>query len=314
MKKTNALTEGAIMAAFFTIFMGITLYVPLLSLLSMWLLPLPLVIYTTRNGLRSSLLLWMLVFTLSLLLGSIYGLAMAFIFGSGGLVIGHLYRMQKSAFSILFGGSLAFTTGIILIFIFGVEFLHFNAITYAIKTGNDVFQQIQHATSSLGTRNQKSLGLVQNQLKLIRYLAPFVFILMGTVYALITQLIAAPTLKRLGLKKYVRPWIPFRDWHFPKSILWYYLIFLLIGFFQHFTKGSMWYIGYYNLISALEVVILIQGFTFIFFYFHAKEKPKVIPILLTVIAIIFAAVLSPIVELIGLLDLGFDLRKRMQSK
>ena len=262
------------MAALFAVFMGITLYVPFLSFLSMWLLPLPLVIYTLRCGVKPSLILGFSVLALSILLGSIYGLAIAFIFGAGGIVMGYLYHERKSPFSILFGGSLAFTIGIILVYIFSILFFHFNAITYVVHTAKSSFQQFQHVLSSFGETDQKNLTVIQNQLNLIRYLAPFIFVLMGTAYALVTQLIAGPILKRMGLQEHVLPWIPFRNWQFPRSILWYYLIFLLFGIFQHFTEGSMWYIGYYNLFSALEVVILIQGFSFIFFFFIRKRSLK----------------------------------------
>lgn len=314
MKQTNIMVEGAMMAAIFAVFMGMTLYVPLLSLLSVWLLPLPLVVFTVRNGWRMTVLLLCVIFVLSLILGSFYGLGLAFLYAGSGIVIGSLYRMRKSAFTVLFGGSLAFTAEIIVIFILCIVLFNFNLISYTIQIGHSAFQQIQHISSSLGESDKKSMKAIQSEFDMLRYMAPFIFVVIGTVYALITQLIAAPVLKRIGLREYVQPWLPFREWRFPKSILWYYLVFLLIGFFQHFTKGSMWYIGYYNLFSALQVVILIQGFSFIFFYFHAREKPRVVPVLIVIATICFAAILAPFVELIGLLDLGFDFRNRLQSK
>ncbi|HET7657687.1 MAG TPA: DUF2232 domain-containing protein, partial [Bacillales bacterium] len=117
MKQTNVLIEGALTAALFAFFLGITIYVPILSLVSVWLLPLPLVVYAVRNGMKPTLLLWAVIFAVSLLIGGDYGLILAFVYAGGGLVVGVLYHQRRSAFTVLFGGSLAFTAGVIVIFI-----------------------------------------------------------------------------------------------------------------------------------------------------------------------------------------------------
>jgi uncharacterized protein YybS (DUF2232 family) len=68
-----------------------------------------------------------------------------------------------------------------------------------------------------------------------------------------------------------------------------------------------------NVVVLLEWVMAIQGFAFIFFYFHQKKKRRIVPILITIFSILIPPVLY-IVRLLGIIDLGFDLRSRIIRK
>ncbi|HET7580520.1 MAG TPA: YybS family protein, partial [Bacillales bacterium] len=274
MKKTSRLTEGAMAAALFAVLLIITLYVPVIRVLSVLVLPLPFVVYVVRNGFKSALPLWGASFVVAFIIGGIFGVFSTIIYASGGIVAGLMYHQRRSAFSVLLGGSLAYTAGIIAVFILTVVFLDFNMISNTIQLFDHALNRAENMTTQLGENPKaanQNFDLLHQSLEIIRYLAPLLFVLLGVGYALITQLIAGPLLKRLGLGEYVASWLPFREWHFPKSFLWYYLIFLVIGFFQHFETGSIWYIGYYNLLTVFQLAMLIQGFSFIFFFFHEKK-------------------------------------------
>lgn len=315
MKRTNALTEGAMATALFAVLLAMAFYIPLLSILVVWLLPLPFIVFVVRNGFRSSLPLWFAAFVIAFLIGGFVALFYALMSASGGIVMGTMYRQRRSAFTVLLGGSLAYTAVSILIFIFTVAFLGFNEITYVVQHLVNEIGQFQQTAKSLGEKGH-SFKMLKQSLEMMRYLAPALFVMIGVFYALITELIAAPVLKRLRLEQFVQSWMPFREWRFPRSFLWYYLFVLIIGFFQHFAKGSVWYIGYYNLLAILQLVILVQGFSFIFFYLHMKKTHRSVPILIVIAVLFFGILLSPlieIVEIIGIIDLGFNLRERLRS-
>lgn len=299
--------------ALFAVFLAISLYVPLLSIIVVWLLPLPFLVFVVRNGSRSSLPLWIAAFVIAFLIGGFMALLYALLAVGGGLVMGLMYHQRRSAFTVLLGGSLAFTAGVILIFILSVVFLNFNEITYVIQHTEKAMHHFQQTAKSLGQNNGNYFKMFQQSLATMQYLAPAFFVMMGVVYALITQLIAAPVLKRLGLGQYVEPWKPFREWRFPRSFLWYYLILLVIGIFAHFQIGSIWYIGYYNLLVIFELAVLIQGFSFIFLFLHKKQVHRSVPIVIVIASFLLGAVLLPLVRIIGIIDLGFHLRERLRS-
>ncbi|HEX6922590.1 MAG TPA: DUF2232 domain-containing protein [Bacillales bacterium] len=312
MKRTNALTEGAMTAVLFIVLLLIAFYVPLIGYIIIWFLPLPFVAYVLRNQLKPAFTVWAVSLVIALLVASLYGFLLAFVFASGGLVVGELYRRRYSAFGVLLGGSLIYTAGVIIVFIFSVVFLDLNVISSTLQLVEQTIDSAEQMATTLGEDPGNRFASMRQTLDRLHYLAPIFLIFMGVSYALITQLIATPIMKRIGFSQYVQPWIPFREWHFPKSFLWYYLVVLIIGFLQSFTVGSAWFIVYYNLFMILQMAMLIQGVSFIFFFMHLKKVRKGISILVLVAFLFFWALLMPFVRIIGIIDLGFDLRKRLR--
>lgn len=299
-------------AGLFAVLLLIALYMPFISLLAVWFLPLPFIVFVLRNQFHSAFYIWAASLLVGLLIGSVPGLLLALIFVSGGLIVGELYRRGRSAFGVLLGGSLAYTAGVIVTFILSILLLDSNILTNVLDMMKQAIDRTEQMAASLGedTGNFEAMSQV---LEHFRYLAPAFLVFLGVAYALITQLIAAPILKRLRLGRYVEPWVPFREWRFPKSFLWYYLILLLIGFFQSFTTGSPWFIVYYNLIVILEITMLVQGFSFLFFFMHLKKVRKGISIAVMAVVFILWVFLMPFVRILGIIDLGFDLRERLRS-
>lgn len=302
-------------AALFAVLLIIGLYVPVIRVFALWAMPLPFIVYVVRNGLKSALPLWGAALVIAFVVGGgLLGLFFAVVFVSGGMAVGELYHRRRPAFAVLFGGSLVYTAGIIVVFILTVVFLHVNVITYGVQLMADGIDQSEQMMKSLGQDPGNRLKMFRETLETFRDLAPAIFILMGTGYALITQLIAVAVLRRIGLGRYVEPWLPFREWYFPKSLLLCYLILLIVGFFHSFTPGSVWYIGYINLLVVLELAVLIQGFAFIFFYFHMKKIHQSVRIIAVIVTFLFGSLLLEVVRILGILDLGFDWRRRLRSK
>jgi uncharacterized protein YybS (DUF2232 family) len=314
-KQTNVLTEGAMAAALFTTLLAISVYIPILGLISVWLLPLPFVVFTIRNGLKPGFVLLGVALMLSLIISGLIGLPLAVMFGSGGLVVGYLSRQKRPAFAILLGGSLVYIFNVIMIFMISVVFLDFNMITDSVHMLQQSMDKAEELMTSFGEDVGDQFDTLQQSIGMIQYMAPALFVLVGVSYALITQLIAAPVLKRLRLGDYVRPWVPFREWRFPKSLLWYYLIALLGFSFGGFEEGTGLYTVFFNLFWMLEIIMVIQGFSFLFYFFYIKKIHKSVPIIIVIAA--FFPLTSILVlfigRILGIIDLGFDLRKWVRS-
>ncbi|WP_100405865.1 YybS family protein [Bacillus solitudinis] len=309
MKRTRTLTEGAILASLFTVFLLINLYVPLISIVTLWVLPLPFVIFVVRRGLKPGLMLFATACVLSFVVGGLPGLPSALLFGSAGIIIGELYRRKLEGFSILIGGSLMYTFNMLIAYLALVLFMDENPMTFF---ANLIREQIAISESMLEGFGQSTENLDQlyQLLDMLVYLAPVMIIMMGLILAIITIMLSTLILKRLGHE--VKGLPPFREWSFPKSFLWYYLIVIVIAMVG-VEEGTTFFLIVWNLLPLLEVVLAIQGLAVVFYYCHSKSLNKALPIFIVIAAIILAPLLY-IIRILGIIDLGFDLRNRFMSK
>jgi uncharacterized protein YybS (DUF2232 family) len=98
----------------------------------------------------------------------------------------------------------------------------------------------------------------------------------------------------------------------PISIIWLYLIVVIASFFNLDPDGMM-FIGVQNALMILEILLAIQGFSFIFFFSHYKKWSKAIPILSIIITLLFPIILLYFVRILGIIDIGLNLRERLKQ-
>lgn len=310
MKNTKVMTEGALFAAIFTLIAFMTTYLPLLGSIFIWILPLPFIVYSVRNGWKAGLFLWVVATLVSFLVGGLLMLFSAILFGSGGIVTGELYRRKKSAFTVLLGGSLAYIGNFIFYFILSIVVFDIHPIKAIQQVMLESIQGAEEMLLAIGQESTAQLGPFYEFIDRLIFLAPSLIITTGVFYALIVQLISYSVLKRIGEKTVAR-FQPFREWTFPKSFLWYYLvtsIFILIGL----EEGTTLFIVMWNLFPLLEIAMTIQGLAVVFYYFHAKGVNKSIPVILLIVSFVLPFLLY-IYRILGIIDLGFELRKRMKN-
>lgn len=315
MRRSNVITEGAMAAALFVVLLLLSVLVPVLNILLVWFLPIPFIIFVIRNGWRPGVMLALAAIVVASLVIGVTGLIFALMFGTGGIVAGLLYRQKRSAFAVLLGGGLAYTTSMIVVFGLLIWLLGVNLIEQNIQLLTQAIDQAQSMSQLPVTGDVSPFEVMKKQIEMLRYFAPMLFVLSGAVYALVSQLVSTPILKRFGLGAYVPEWLPFRQWLFPKSMIWYYLIVLVIKFLEDFSPGSAWFIMYYNIFMFLSLIMLIQGYAFIFYFAHQKHWHKSIPVLILISSFLLS-VLFPFITLViflGILDIGLDLRNRMHS-
>ncbi|WP_017725820.1 YybS family protein [Halalkalibacterium ligniniphilum] len=310
MKRTRALTEGAIIAALFAILLFLTLYMPFISMVTVWLLPLPFIIYTLRHSLKQAILLWFAAFGVSFMIGGLLALLPVFMFGTAGIVIGELYRREKSPLAVLLGGSLTYIAWMLIFFVGSIVVLDANPLDFAQESMRQSVETAEQVIVSMGQEPAEALEQMNELIDLMVYMAPVMIIMVGIVLAVISQLVSVPVLRRL--RHEVQPFPPVRTWSFPKAFLYYYLIVVILTMVG-MEEGSTLYIAIWNLFPILEVVMTIQGFAVIFFYCHQKQLSKALPIIILIGSLIVTPLLF-FVRILGIIDLGFDLRKRLESR
>lgn len=231
MNDRNALLRGALATIALYILIVLTLFIPYLSLLTVWLLPVPFMFLAARDGWKSALcLLGLGLLFLIILDHSVYLLIPVFFMLLGG-VMGYMIFLKKDAFTLLLAGSLTNIAVLIVCLAISVLVFHFNPASAVQSALNDSFQQtLEQMKPMLESNTDELAAQYKEQLANVGHLTPMILIMIGVFNALITELIGLPILRKLGVD--APRWVPFRLWQVPKSTIWLYLAVLFVGWFE----------------------------------------------------------------------------------
>lgn len=311
MNRTKILVEGAVSVALFICLLLVTFYIPFATIIFVWVLPLPLIYYTVRHGIRFGLISLVVSLVLSFLLTGLYYGLFAVFFLISGFAMGYALRLKKSSFAVLLAGSLANIVVLLIYFAGAVVLFHFNPIDSLKSMMNQSLDMAQKISPVLNEDTKKAFEFYRSQISYIGYLAPSLLVVLSIVYAFLIELICLPILRRLRVV--VPKWLPFRLWHFPRSLIWYYLVALVIMLFGHLSQGNGLFIVVINVVFILDVLLIIQGLSFVFYFAHEKSLPLVIPILIAIVSLAVSFLLQ-FIRILGIIDLGFNIRERLKTK
>ncbi|TDL79229.1 YybS family protein [Peribacillus frigoritolerans] len=309
MKRVNVLTEGAILLALFTVLTLMTLYLPLFGAFLMVFLPLPFILYTVRHGIKAALTLMAASIFITLIVGSLFALPLTLTYALSGIVMGYFYQKRQTA-GALIGGTIAFLISFVVMYAASAAFFQIDPIEEATGGMNETIEMAKSMMAAIGQEaNEAAINQLEEQMKYIGYLIPSLLVSVSFIFALLSHAVTVPVLKRLKIQ--LMPLKPFREWKLPSSIVWYYLIvsFLL---FLNLDTGSFLYIAAVNLLFVLQVLLVVQGFSFIFFYSHVKKYSKAIPVTAVILSLILP-ILMYLVRILGIIDLAFNLRGRVKK-
>jgi uncharacterized protein YybS (DUF2232 family) len=312
-KNTRRLTEGAILLAIFAVLLLITLYVPLLGIISVWFLPLPFIYFSWKYDWKNMIVFLIAALMISLIVGSLFAIPLTLLHGTTGMTLGYLVQKNKSRMMMLVAATLVLLTNVLIQYGVAVVLFDFNFIKEATTLMKKSFDTSVQLLNSVGKENdaEKLKNQVGEMLSLIQILLPSLLVVSTFIIAFFIQLINFSLLKRFGLK--VTHWKPFRELSLPKSILWYYLFTVILSLILNPEEGSYIHTALWNLAYILQILLVVQGLSLVFFISHLKKLPKSFPIVATVLTLIIPLVLY-IIRILGIIDLGFELRKRLVKK
>lgn len=313
MNNARKLTEGAILLAAFAVLLLLTIYVPVVAIIINFVLPLPFIMFTAKNNMKYIGAFLVAAIFISFIAGSLMGLSLMLVYGLTGTVIGYLLQKNKSRVAILISSSLTFMVAVVIMYVVSVIFFKFNLIHELIDAFKQSASMSQGMLKSLGQEEQMKKLAQQNanMIKMIETLAPSILIMTSILSVYFIQLICFPIAKRFGLN--VQQWGDFKDLSLPRSLLWYYLLALAANILFHPQEGTYLYTALMNLVYILELFMVLQGLSFLFYIFHRKSVSKGIRVIVTIVAIVIPIFLY-IIRILGIIDLGFDLRKRVEKK
>jgi uncharacterized protein YybS (DUF2232 family) len=309
LKNTRLLTEGALLLAVFVVLLLISIYVPILWIISFLFLVLPFILFSAKHPFKYSLLMLIGACILSALLGTFLAVPLALASGTTGIVMGWFIKEKKDKVTLFIASSLTMLVNIVAQYALSIVLFDIDMIQDTIKLMKESFNQSADMLANFGQSvDGEVMEQFNNSIDLIGTLTPTLFLMSAFLLVLLFILVNFPILKRLGID--TPKFKPFREWKLPKSILWYYLLVLVLSITIQPETGSYYYTALINLLYVLQTLMAVQGLAFIFFYSHLKGWSKG---LLTLVIIVSIPLLY-IVRILGIIDLGFDLRQRLQRK
>jgi len=309
MKNTKFITEGAALLAIYAMLLLISMYVPILGTVVTFALPLPFILLMIRYALPNAFVIFTVAFLIAVIVGQPIGLVKTVVFGLMGIVLGYMYKKQRKPLELLITGSLAYLIGIMLIYVASIKFFNIDFIKQIQNIFNESVVQSEKIASAAGmpvSKEQKELLAQMNDI--LQMIFPSILVMVSVCFSWITVMISGSVLRKL--KHDVMPWPKFKDIQLPKSIVWYYVIFILLSTFIKVEPTSYLHMVFSNLYVIFALLLVLQGLTFITFIAHSKGFTKGVPII-SFIACMFIPMLFPLVTILGIIDLGISLRSKI---
>ncbi|PRT04166.1 DUF2232 domain-containing protein [Bacillus wiedmannii] len=309
MKNTKFITEGAALLAIYAMLLLISMYVPILGTVVTFALPLPFILLTIRYRLSNAFVIFTAALFITVIVSQPMNLVKTTMFGLIGIVLGYMYKKQKKPVEILMAGTLAYLIGIMLIYVASIKFFNIDLMKQMQNMLNESMAQSEKIVTAAGmpiSKEQKELFAQFNDV--LQTLFPSVLVMVSVCFSWITVMISGSVLRKL--KHDVKPWPKFKDIQLPKSIVWYYVIFILLSTFIKVEPTSYLHMVFSNLYVIFALLLVLQGLTFIAFLAHSKGFTKGVPII-SFIVCMFIPMLFPLVTILGIIDLGISLRSKI---
>ncbi|WP_454015364.1 YybS family protein [Bacillus sp. Marseille-Q7846] len=309
MKNTKFITEGAALLAIYAILLLISMYVPILGTVVTFVLPLPFILLTIRYKLSNAFVIFTAALFITVIVSQPMNLVKTTMFGLIGIVLGYMYKKRKKPVEILMAGTVAYLIGIMLIYVVSIKFFNIDLMKQMQNMFNESMAQSEKIVSAAGmpiSKEQKELFAQMNDI--LQTLFPSILVLVSACCSWITVILSGSVLRKL--KHDVIAWPKFKDIQLPKSIVWYYVIFILLSTFIKVEPTSYLHMVFSNLYVIFALLLVLQGLTFIAFLAHSKGFTKGVPII-SFIVCMFIPMLFPLVTILGIIDLGISLRSKI---
>ena len=300
--QTNYLTYGSMMIALFIVLLAMSVYVPVLGFFTSFIVPLPLAWYSAKFERKEAAFVTVIAVLLSFIIGGIFGFIFGLLVGPLGFIIGDSIRAKKSKLYMLMGTGLFLLLMTAVQYILSILFFNMNVLEQFITSIEVYYEQLGNILSSFGQLPKGYDELVNQSILLLKSIMPSYFIGAGFISAWLFLSINLSLLKKLKLD--VPKFSKFMDFRLPKAVLWYYLIVSIFSLFVSYEVGTYGYLVLVNAALILRALLFLQGVSFIHYYFNVEGWPK-----WTMIVATFLAVpLYMFTIIVGVLDLGFNIR------
>ena len=306
--QTKALVQGSMMVAIFTILMTMAAYVPFISILALLFAPLPIAWYSANYNRKSSILVGIAGALLTFFTSGIIMLPFALILGLLGLVMGEAIRLKKSKVYLLISSGIAMLISFALIHLCTMFLTNINIVQTSLQFARENYELSLEMAKQFSGQMTITPEQLDMMFKTMELTVPATITITAFLIAFVVITVNIPLLRRLGLD--VPKFAPFQEMRLPRAVLWYYMIVLSINLFLRPESGSMLDVIVLNISYILWLLLILQGISLIHYFIASKGMPNAVKWVATILAI----PLSSFIILLGIIDLGFDVRSLVKGK
>ncbi|MFT9486677.1 YybS family protein [Tepidibacillus infernus] len=308
MRNLKGMVEGSIITGISLIFLLLSMYTPIGIM--QFFMPIPFIIYGYRHGLKQGIWVILINIALSFFIGQFFGLVFVFFAGTIGIVMGVLYKGDHALPAII-GGVITTLVNFIIGLTISSQLFGIDLVEQFKTLMRSSLETVKNMGSVLGSQEQinQTFEMYHRFIDMIDLILPVLLINSAIIIVLFNHFFAVKIMKRLGTPIPQLP--PFREWRFPRSIVYYYILTMIALSIKSVYEINTLKIIVSNLYPILQMLLLAQGLSFLFFLAHMKGFKKGIPIIVSIVAIL-NPFLSQILIILGMVDLGFHLRNKLK--
>ena len=313
--RMTPLTESGLLTALSVVLALMAVYLPFIGFFLVLFWPLPLIVLVVRHGLRWGIMAAAAAGVLmGLLVEPLLSLRLVIAFAPAGLILGWAFsqgwpgvRSFLLTLAAAIAGQLA-AVGLLLLV------TDINPLTMQVDVLQTTFESSLQMYEGLGMSEDalaQTRSEIEQGMKMLNYLFPLVFILMGLFYAATAYIAGGKVLRRLGHN--VPQFPPVHEWRLPIGFL-YLFGFALVGLYWGGTRQIEWLYQLSLNANALAIIAgLVQGMVLMHCLFRHFRVSLFLRIVFYVF-IIMNPFLAQVAAMTGLIDMIFDYRQRFSAR
>lgn len=306
--QSKKMAHSAMMVSIFTILTLIVSYIPIINLVAYFFVPLPIAWFSAKYDRKSSILMGIVGCIITSLIGGIITLPLAVIFVATGIVIGDGLRTNKSKISIYLSTAITVLITFAIQYIILVRVFSIDIIKSSLENLRKTYEEALQLSNDTLQTSMSTTEILDILFQSLEMGMPSIVTLGIFLYSIVAISAIFPLLKKFHVD--VPKFGNFSNLRLPRIVLWLYLIALVINFFVQPEIGTTLYVITYNFSIILWVLLTLQGLSFTFYCLDAYKLPKFLKVLVAFMAFPFYSIFI----LIGILDLGFDVRSFVKGK
>lgn len=310
----KALTEGGLLTALTVIFGLMSVYLPVIGMVAVFIWPLPIVVLVVRHGVKTGVLSTLSAgIILAVLIEPMVSLRMILGFALPSLVLGYGFKNNWSA-----GKNLLLSLGVSIVSMLMALLLLFtvtgiNPLSMQVDSLKEAFDYSIDFYANMGLNEaelQEQRDVLEYSFKLVSMMMPLVVLTSSLLVTWLNFVIGGAILRRLGHNV---PTLPvFNQWRLPRIIA-YAMGFALVGLYWGTTHDmELVFQAAINLYFLASMAGFIQGASLLCSITDHFKLPRIF-FWLIVIFLFFSGITAQILSFIGIADIIFDYRRRMTA-
>jgi uncharacterized protein YybS (DUF2232 family) len=315
MTPTRSLVESSLLVALAVALFAAASWIPIAGLAIVFLCPAPLVVLGLSRDVRQAVVgACAATFLVALLMGVVSAVFFSLGFAVLGVGLGILARKFSRGTDVLLGAVLVSLAGKLLLMVVATKLTGVNPFSLDPKVLEETASKVFAFYAARGM-SPETLGAMRQQmdsmLRSLPVLFPSFLLMAAAVDAWLSYTVSAGVLRRLG-RGTLPPLPRFSQWRFPKNIFWALLasfVLVLLGG-REGSPPAILQAGL-NLRLLVQLLFLVQGLAVAWAWLESRGRGRLLKGA-SMVLVLFVPLLSQVAEIVGVVDMWWDLRSRMR--